>query len=101
MLKIVKKCTEIIRKLKKFKEKWCDFDMGLKKLSLRHREIAVMLLAGKKTPEIADKLDMHPWSVYRITEDPLFKDYSLKLFLIMAKGQIEKQIADMGARRRG
>lgn len=45
----------------------------LRRLGALHREIMYRLLAGQMQCDIADELEMHPASVSRIANDPLFQ----------------------------
>ncbi len=60
-------------------------EMSLLKLSQRHREIAILSLSGKKVPEIAEEFNMHPWSVYRILEDPKIREYINEIGIFRCK----------------
>ena len=53
--------------------------MSLLKLTPTHKEIAVMSLKCKSVSEIAKKFNIHKWSVYRILEDALVREYCQKL----------------------
>ena len=71
--------------------------MSLEKLSHKHKQIAVMLLSNTKVPDIAEKFNMHPKSVYCILVDPKFREFEGNLFIHMAYRYIQKQLDNMEA----
>ncbi|MFC1512226.1 hypothetical protein ACFL5H_03420 [Candidatus Latescibacterota bacterium] len=73
--------------------------MALSKISPRHKKIAWMALKGVKIKDIAPKVGMHQWSVYRILQDPKVKDYLNEISSYMYKRCIEKQLDRLALRR--
>ena len=69
--------------------------MGIKKLSQKHKAIALETLKNFDTREIAEKFGLHRWSLYRIMEDPLFKAYCVELCNQQISHDIDEMYEEM------
>lgn len=72
----------------------------LQKLRARHREIARLMIEGRKPAEISEELDLPLNTVHRISTDPLFKAHMAKLSdsLDTMVIQTRKRLAEMNAK---
>ena len=68
----------------------------LRRLGALHREIMYRLLAGQRQCDIADELEIHPASVSRIANDPLFQQVLRKVEKDMRRriGDVHGELAD-------